>query len=83
MDDFVSNFIIESDYNKGVRETHQFYKRMMLEKGENPLGIAQFSRAFKEYFDQYTEKDESGKNENVFWLKHRFQGTDRHQNGGL
>ena len=51
LDDFVTNYIIDSETNKSKRETHQFYKKIMLSKGENPLGIGQFSKQFAEYFD--------------------------------
>ncbi|MBC8502579.1 MAG: hypothetical protein H8D35_05575 [Nitrosopumilus sp.] len=51
LDDFVNNYIIDSDSNKSKRETYQFYKKIMLSKGENPLGIGTFSKAFAEYFD--------------------------------
>jgi len=36
------------------------------------LSIAQFGRAFKEYFDQYTTKVMSGKTERV-WLNIDFK----------
>ena len=72
IDDFVSNYIVESEFNKGVRETYHFYKEIMLLKQERPLGIAQFGKAFREYFDQYTNKDLSGKTERV-WLNIDFK----------
>jgi putative DNA primase/helicase len=52
IDDFVSNYIIDSETNKSKRETYQFYKESMLSKGENPLGIGQFSKAFAEYHEE-------------------------------
>jgi putative DNA primase/helicase len=52
IDDFVSNYIIDSETNKSKRETYQFYKKIMLSKGENPLIIGQFSKAFAEYYDE-------------------------------
>ncbi len=52
LDFFVSNYIIDSDKNKTKRETYQFYKKIMLEKGETPMGIGQFSKAFAEYYDE-------------------------------
>lgn len=58
LDDFVSNYIIDSEFNKGVRETYQFYKEITLTKQERPLGIGQFGKAFREYYDQ--GRDESG-----------------------
>src|SRR3989344_9494326 len=52
IDDFDSNYIIDSETNKSKRETYQFYKKIMLSKGENPLGIGQFSKAFAEYHEE-------------------------------
>ena len=52
LDDFVNNYIIDSENNKPKREVYQFYKKTMLSKGENPLGIGQFSKAFSEYYDE-------------------------------
>ena len=52
LDDFVTNYIIDSDYNKSKRETYQFYKEIMHSKSEMPLGIGQFGKQFKEYFDE-------------------------------
>ena len=52
LDFFVSTYIIDSDKNKTKRETYQFYKKIMLEKGETPIGIGQFSKAFAEYYDE-------------------------------
>ena len=52
IDDFDTNYIIDSENNKSKRETYQFYKKIMLSKGENPLVIGQFSKAFAEYHDE-------------------------------
>ena len=52
IDDFSTNYIIDSDGNKSKRDTYQFYKKIMLEKGETPLGMGKFSRIFAEYFDE-------------------------------
>jgi len=71
LNDFVENYIVESDENKGVRETYQFYKEAMLSKQERPLGIGQFGRVFKEYFDQEVIKEE-GKAKRV-WLNIDFK----------
>ncbi len=46
---FVNSHIIDSDGNKSKRDTYQFYKKIMLEKGENPLGYGQFGKMFAEY----------------------------------
>ena len=51
LDGFVTNYIIDSEENKTKRETYQFYKEIMFEKGENPLGIGQFSKQFAMYYD--------------------------------
>ena len=71
LNDFVENYIIESDGNKGVRETYQFYTDIMLSKQERPLGIGQFGRVFKEYFDQEVIKD-NGKSKRM-WLNIDFK----------
>ncbi|MBC8501764.1 MAG: hypothetical protein H8D35_01390 [Nitrosopumilus sp.] len=52
IDDFATNYIIDSEHHKTKRETYQFYKEVMLSKGETPLGIGQFSKAFSEYRDE-------------------------------
>jgi len=51
IDAFDSEYIIDSESHKTKRETYQFYKGIMLEKGETPLGMGQFSKAFEEYHD--------------------------------
>jgi P4 family phage/plasmid primase-like protien len=70
IDDFVSNYIVDSENNKSKRETYQFYKKIMLSKGENPLGMGKFSNVFSEYHDEYIVKD--GKTERV-WLNIDFK----------
>jgi len=52
IDDFDSNYILDSEHHKTKRETYQFYKKIMLEKGESPLGLGQFSKIFLEYHDE-------------------------------
>lgn len=70
IDDFVTNYIKDSETNKTKRETYQFYKEIMLSKGETPLGIGQFSKAFEEYHDQ--DRINGGKTERV-WLNIDFR----------
>jgi P4 family phage/plasmid primase-like protien len=50
--DFIENYIIDSSSWKTKRETYQFYKEKMFEKGEIPLGMGQFSKAFSEYYEE-------------------------------
>ncbi len=52
LDDFVNNYILDSDEDKPIRETYQFYKEIMLSKNERPLSMAQFGKAFSEYYEQ-------------------------------
>ena len=50
--DFADNYIIEKENSrKTKRETYQFYKKTMYDKGEIPKGVKQFSLAFEQYFD--------------------------------
>ena len=70
LNDFVETCIVDSDEDKGVRETYKFYRQMMVSRQETPLGIAQFGRAFREYFDQQVTK-EGGKSQRV-WLNIDF-----------
>jgi putative DNA primase/helicase len=49
---FIENYIIDSTSWKTKRETYQFYKENMYEKGEIPLGMGQFSKAFSEYYEE-------------------------------
>jgi len=58
IDDFDSNYIADSDDFKTKRETYKFYKQVCLSKGETPLGMGQFSRAFSEYHDEDRTNDE-------------------------
>ena len=51
LDDFIENYIVESESNRTKIETYQFYKRTMFSKSETPLGIGKFSKAFAEYFE--------------------------------
>ena len=52
IDEFDSNYIIDSENHKTKRETYYFYKEVMLSKGETPKGMGQFSKAFSEYHDE-------------------------------
>lgn len=52
IDDFATNYILDSENHKTKRETYHFYKDVMIEKGETPKGIGQFSKAFSEYHDE-------------------------------
>ncbi|KEQ57131.1 phage-plasmid primase protein [Marine Group I thaumarchaeote SCGC AAA799-N04] len=77
LNDFVENFILDSIGNRNVRETYSFYKQVMKSKQERPLSIAQFGKAFKEYFDQIVWKteakdDKPAKSERV-WLNIDFK----------
>ena len=73
LDDFDTHYIKDSDFNKTKRETYQFYKKIMLSKGEIPLGMGQFSKAFEEYHDQDRIKDEStGHQTQRVWLNIDF-----------
>ena len=67
MDDFVNKYIKDSETNKTKRETYKFYKEIMLSKGETPLRIGQFSKAFSEYHDEYRTNHER------FWLNIDFK----------
>ncbi len=71
IDDFDSNYIIDSEKHKTKRETYHFYKEIMLDKGETPKGMGQFSKAFAEYRDEFIIKD-NGKTERV-WLNIDFK----------
>lgn len=70
LNDFVETCIVDSDGNRGVRETYKFYRQMMISRQETPLSIAKFGSAFKEYFDHQVTK-EGGKSERV-WLNIDF-----------
>jgi P4 family phage/plasmid primase-like protien len=51
LNDFIENCIVDSTSWKSKRDTYQFYKQKMFEKGEIPLGMGQFSKGFSEYFE--------------------------------
>ena len=58
VNDFVENHILDVEGNwKSKRETYAVYKRIMLDKGENPLSYRQFNKAFAEYFDEGHSND--------------------------
>jgi|APSaa5957512535_1039671.scaffolds.fasta_scaffold14543_5 putative DNA primase/helicase len=56
LNDFVENYIVEtealSNNWKSKRDTHAFYKNVMLDKGENPLSFRAFNKAFSEYYGE-------------------------------
>jgi putative DNA primase/helicase len=66
LDDFIENYIVESERSRTKIETYQFYKRTMFSKSETPLGIGKFGKAFSEYF----EDSKSGNNR--VWLNIDF-----------
>jgi len=74
LDDFDSNYIVDSDDHKTKRETYHFYKKVMLAKGETPKGMGQFSKAFAEYHDEdrVTNTSTNGRTERV-WLNIGFK----------
>jgi putative DNA primase/helicase len=64
---FIDNHIIESNGSRSKRETYQFYKKVMFDKGEVPLGMGKFSKAFSEFF-------EDSKSDHVrIWLNIEFR----------
>lgn len=65
LNNFVEKYIIDSDGDKTVRETYHFYRQIMTSKQERALGIAQFGKAFREYFEQMIEK-KTGRTERVW-----------------
>ena len=71
IDDFCNNYIIDSENHKSKRETYHFYKNMMLEKGETPKGIGQFSKAFAEYYEE--DRIEIGGRTQRAWLNINFK----------
>ncbi len=71
IDDFAMNYIIDSEFNKPKRETYHFYKEVMLEKGEIPKGIGQFSKAFSEYYEDMLVRD--GDRSERVWLNIDFR----------
>ena len=72
IDDFANNYIVDSDGNKTKRETYQFYKEVMFAKGEIPVGIGQFGKAFSQYFEDEKNKDNQGRSARV-WLNIDFK----------
>ncbi|HUT07081.1 MAG TPA: phage/plasmid primase, P4 family [Nitrosopumilaceae archaeon] len=84
IDDFNTNYVIDSENNKSKRETYNFYKEVALSKGETPLGMGQFSKAFGEYHEYEVIKGYE-RTERV-WLNIDFKqpkqttlGTDTHE----
>ncbi|MBL7014801.1 MAG: hypothetical protein ISR79_00375 [Nitrosopumilus sp.] len=73
IDSFDSEYIIDSEDHKTVREVYHFYKEKMLEKGETPYRIGQFGKAFAEYHDQDRAEVE-GRTQRV-WLNIGFKQT--------
>lgn len=64
---FVENHIIDSNGSRSKRDTYQFYKKIMFEKGEVPLGMGKFSKAFSEYYE-----DSKSDHERI-WLNIEFR----------
>ena len=52
IDDFATNYTMYDELNKNKREMHKFYKKISLSKGQTPLSMGQFSKAFAEYYDE-------------------------------
>ncbi len=52
IDDFATNYIVDSEKHKSKRTTYHFYKQTMIEKGQIPKGIGQFGKAFAEYYEE-------------------------------
>ena len=52
IDDFATNYIVDSEKHKSKRETYHYYKKVMIEKGQIPKGIGQFGKAFAEYYEE-------------------------------
>jgi putative DNA primase/helicase len=67
VNDFIENYIIDSESAKTKRETYQFYKSTMYSLGTTPLGMGQFSKAFSEYYE------ESKTHDNRVWLNIDFK----------
>ena len=78
LDDFVNNYIIDSDFNKTKRETYQFYKEIMHDRSETPLGIGQFGKKFSEYFefDRMSNNSTHMRTERV-WLNIDFKRPEQ------
>ncbi len=71
IDNFDTNYIIDGEKDQSKRDTYNFYKEICHEKGETPLGMGQFSKAFSEYRDEFIEKRD-GKTTRV-WLSIDFK----------
>lgn len=71
IDAFARNCIIDSEFHKSKRETYDFYKEHCHEKGENPLGLGQFGKAFAEYYEEDKQRID-GINQRV-WLNIDFK----------
>lgn len=60
LNDFIDNYIIDSETHVTKRETYKFYKEIMFEKGETIMGIGTFGKAFAEYYEGGTERTGKG-----------------------
>jgi P4 family phage/plasmid primase-like protien len=67
LDGFATNYIMDSEDNQTKRDTYRFYKEIMFEKGETPLGIGQFGKQFSEYYEE--DRD----NKTRVWLNIDFK----------
>tara|TARA_R110002051_G_scaffold115342_1_gene188407 strand:- start:711 stop:2006 length:1296 start_codon:yes stop_codon:yes gene_type:complete len=67
VNDFIENYIIDSENSQTKRDTYQFYKNTMYSLGTSPLGMGQFSKAFSEYYE------ESKTHDNRVWLNIEFK----------
>ena len=52
VNNFVENYTVDSEKDKGQRETFAFYKGIMYELGETPLKFRQFNKEFAQYFEE-------------------------------
>jgi len=74
VDFFDTNYISDSDGNKTKTETYEFYKETMLSRGETPLGIYQFNRAFAQYHEETIISDKTtGDRTKRVWLDIDFK----------
>ena len=71
IDDFATNYVLDSEGHKTKRETYHFYKEIMIEKGQIPKGIGQFGKAFAEYYEEDRIEVE-GRTQRA-WLNIRFK----------
>ncbi len=71
LDQFETKHIVESENHKTKRETYRLYKKIMLEKGETPLGMRGFGNAFAEYHEE-DRVELDGRTERV-WLNIGFK----------